>query len=571
MNALRRRPWLALVAAAVLLLVAWNAWWVAAHRHGYPLTIDEAGYVGIGMLDNLGLRSGGLHGWWHAIDTQVPQAPLLPALTSVTLIFRYATLNAFAVLIAFMAVLVFAAYGIGARLAGPRLGALAALLVGTLPGTVAFTREYVFTMGVAAFLSCAVYALLRSDGLRSRRWALACGAAIGLMLLSRSMTIAFVPALLVTGAATAYVRGRLRGEGELGRRALNLALTALVAFGLAATWYVRNYKPVYEYLTGYGYGSSSAYYGANHSLLSWGRWRAVAFRMIDVDLLVPLATAIALGLAVLLVVAVRRVRGAPDRRAALVSMAASDAFTVALVIACCYLALTSSRNGGEGFTAPVSALLPPLAVVSLRHLSRRAALGALAFLAIATTLNLLATSNFSEALSKQRLVAVPGFGSLPWTSGVPRAVAGVRLGVPGPETRFDAADHEWEADSSELANYIVKVIGEGAHEAITFASRNTALNTNTLSLDGLATFHRQFFLAQLTAEPDTVANYVEQLESSGTGILITMSSEAGDYEPRVTQVKAEAAARHLGFHVTRTTTLPDGRLMRVWLAPAEPG
>ncbi|MCW2987507.1 MAG: hypothetical protein JWM24_445, partial [Solirubrobacterales bacterium] len=77
-----RLRWALVVAAAGLLLVAFDAWWIATYRHGYPLNIDEAAYTTIGLSDYLGLRGGGLHGWWEAFQNQTPNAPLVPALAS---------------------------------------------------------------------------------------------------------------------------------------------------------------------------------------------------------------------------------------------------------------------------------------------------------------------------------------------------------------------------------------------------------------------------------------------------------------------------------------------------------
>ena len=119
----------------------------------------------IGIIDFLGFESGGLSGWWEAVQNQTPNAPLLPALTSIVLIVKPGVLEGFGVLIAFAALLTLATYGIGERLAGPRLGALAALAVGTCQGVFVFTREYIFALPTAAFLACSVYALIRSEGM----------------------------------------------------------------------------------------------------------------------------------------------------------------------------------------------------------------------------------------------------------------------------------------------------------------------------------------------------------------------------------------------------------------------
>ncbi len=177
----------------LLAIVAMNVWWIATYRHGYPLTIDESGYIAFALEDHFALQSGGLHGWWDAVQGHAPYAPLVPAVTSLAFVFKTGVLEGFGVLIGFLALLGLASFGIGERLAGPRLGALAAMVVVTTPGAFLFTREYVFAIAVAALLAGAVYALLRSDGLRSSPWAIACGVALGLMLLARTMTIAFLP------------------------------------------------------------------------------------------------------------------------------------------------------------------------------------------------------------------------------------------------------------------------------------------------------------------------------------------------------------------------------------------
>ena len=59
-----RVRWALIVAVGALLLVALDIWWIATYRHGYPFDVDEAGYTGIGLVDYIGFKAGGLHGWW---------------------------------------------------------------------------------------------------------------------------------------------------------------------------------------------------------------------------------------------------------------------------------------------------------------------------------------------------------------------------------------------------------------------------------------------------------------------------------------------------------------------------
>lgn len=561
-----RARWALVVATGALLLVAIDVWWVATYRHGYPLDVDEAGYTTIALADYFGLQAGGLHGWWEVVQSQTPNAPLVPAITSLIFVVKAGMLEGFATLIGFLVVLAFAIYGIAERLVGPRLGALAALVVASSPGAFAFTREFIFALPTAALLACAVYALLRSEGLRHRRWAIACGTSLGLMLLARTMSVAFVPGVLVAAAVALLAQEPKRTE--LSSRFLNLGLLMIAGGAVAATWYLRNLKPVFDYLTGFGYGAQSSNFGAEHSLISWARWRLVAERMTVDDLLLPLAALVIIGLVAVAASAIRRVLNSDDRRVALAALARTDALSVSIVFAAGYVALTSSRNGGEGFTFPLTVLLPPLAILALRRF-RSAVAPAVALLAMIAALNVAATSDLSDGLARTRLVAVPGFGVLPWLSGVPHAVGAIRVQVPGPETRFDQRDRRWLQANQALARFLIEKLGTpAATPVVAFASGNRVVNTNTVGLASMLTFHRAIPFTQLSAEGgDTVAAYTRQLREPQFGlptVLITMSRNTGDYPPLITQAYAEAAARRLHFRLIHSMRLPDGRLLRVW-------
>jgi 4-amino-4-deoxy-L-arabinose transferase-like glycosyltransferase len=563
--------WALIVAAGTLLLVGINLWWVLTYRHGFPLNVDEAGYTSIALTDHLGFHNGGLHGWWSAFQTQTPNAPLLPLVTSALMIVKTGVMDGFVVLIGFFALLVVATYGIGERLAGPRLGALAALAVGTSEGALLFAREYVFALPAAALMSCALYALLRSERMRRRRWAIACGVAIGLMVLARTMAVAFLPGLL----AVALIGMLAIERDDLRRRFVNLALGALAAVLVAATWYYHNLEPVYDYLTSFGYGTKSAYYGANHSAVSWGRFKAVAETFVHDDLLVPMSALVLIGLVALLVVAVRRLAAAGDRRAEALRLAASQPFAVGFVIAAGVAALMTSRNGGNGFSLPLSMLLPPLAVVSLRYY-RVATAPVVALVAAIGALNVAATSSLWEGLAKPHLVSTPAFGEQPWLSGTPRPVDSIRAQVPGPATRFVDRDLGWrEADERVAAELLRRIYAGGLESGVAaFSSRNRAISSNSVELALLLHHDTSIPFTQLEAEPtDTVGNYVKQLrnpEHGPPGMLLTMNRNADDFPPLVTQSNAEAAAREVGFHRVWATTLPDGRRLRLWVRPAQP-
>jgi Dolichyl-phosphate-mannose-protein mannosyltransferase len=559
-----RRRWALIVGLAALLLAAVNLWWVATHRRDYPFDIDEAGYTTWALLEYFALQSEGLGGWWDAVLDQAPHAPLLPALTSLTFLVKGSVLGGFAVLSGFLVLLALAVYAVGERLAGPRLGALAALLAASAPGAFDFSREYIFALPAAALLASAVYCLLRSEGLRMRRWAIACGAALGLMLLARSMTIAFVPGVLAAGAVALAARR----EGDLGGRALNLGLLVLTGVVVAATWYAPNLGTVVDYLTNYGYGAQSQNYGSAGSALSWERLRGPFVQILRQDLFLPLAALLLAGLVAVAIAAVRRVSRAPDRRAALMRIAASDALAVGIVLVAGYAALATSRNGGFGFTLPLATLMPALAVVALR-LHPAAKTPALVLLAAIAGLNVVSHLSVSAAATREREVAVPGLGSVPYAGGVAPAIGNIREQVRGPEDRFGEGDREWLAADRAVAERLTGWADRyGVVPMTAFGTHSRILNTNTVQLAAVLERHATIPIVQLHAEPDdSTATYREQLTSEELfhpQVLLTMSSVSGDFDPVMTQARVEAAARQLGFRRVAATRLPDGRVLRYW-------
>ncbi len=563
--------WALIVAAGCLLLAAINIWWIAEYRHGFPLNTDEAGYTSIGLGDYFGLENGGLGGWWEAVQNQTPNAPLLPAVTSLVLTVSPGVMQGFGVLIGFATILILASYGIGARLVGPRLGALVALAVATSQGAFIYTREYIFALPTATFLACATFALICSDGLRRRWWSIGIGVALALMLLSRTMAVAFVPGVLLAAAIVALQRG----QGDYRNRLLNFGLLLLSGALVAATWYWKNLQPVLDYLTSYGYGDQAQYYGAQHALISWGRFESVLERIAADDLLAPLTVLVFIAFVALAVVLVRRLREVPDRRAELLRIAGSDAFALLVVVASGYAALMTSRNGGNGFTFPIAMLIPPLAVIALRYY-RVAVAPVVALVAAIGAINLVAQSSLWDDAAKSRSVELPLLGYVPWANGVPHAVDAVRAQVPGPATHFGDGDRGWLDVDSELVDTFFRISREGNLTVVLFGNRNRVVNTNSVSLASLLDRHSGIPMAQLRAElgsGDDVANYEQQLTNPEFGppsVLVTASSEVDDFPPLVTQAKAEAAARNVGFRKVKSIAMPDGRRLFVWVKPPQP-
>ena len=300
--------WILGVLGVALGLAGATLLWDDARLLGYPLQIDEAGYLSIAENDRIGFQSEGIHKWAETVLNQAPFAPLVPAMTSPPLVINQSNMQGFGARL-----LPRPAHdcGVRNRRAHGRspYGALAAIVVASMPGVANFSRTYVFALPAAALMACVVFSLMRAERMQRSGWAIAAGAAIGAMLLARTMTVAFVPGILVAAVVPLACRP---GSG-LRRGLLNLGLLCVAAFAVAAPWYLHNLDSVVDYLTEFGYGERSAEYGTSHSIVSWDWWTDVFSRLVSTDLFLLLAVLVVVGLAAVLVAAVRRVAEAEHR------------------------------------------------------------------------------------------------------------------------------------------------------------------------------------------------------------------------------------------------------------------
>src|SRR5205823_10458320 len=145
-----------------------------------------------------------------------------------------------------LAVLVFATYGIGNRLWNARVGWLSVVFVVTAPMLISSAKDYMLDMPLTAVAALALYLLLRTDGFSSRRYSLLFGAACGCVLLVK-WTFPLVLALPVVHAFA----GVLAEARQRHRFAplLNLFAAAALTVVVAGTWYVHNFRDVVGSLT----------------------------------------------------------------------------------------------------------------------------------------------------------------------------------------------------------------------------------------------------------------------------------------------------------------------------------
>jgi 4-amino-4-deoxy-L-arabinose transferase-like glycosyltransferase len=195
------------VVVAALLLAGLHALWLARFRFGFITDWDEAGYIAIALNDLQGLTEGPgafVDAVGHSLGTQPPIVPLsaIPLLA----VFRRSVDVAQLVMPIWSVALVLAAYGLARQLMSPRWSALAALCVGTAPVVADYSRLFHFAVPAAALLTAALWALLKSDGLRRTGWVIGAGVLLALMLTARTMTVSYLPGVACASCCPCWRR-----------------------------------------------------------------------------------------------------------------------------------------------------------------------------------------------------------------------------------------------------------------------------------------------------------------------------------------------------------------------------
>ena len=138
----------------------------------------------------------------------------------------------------FLAVLVFALYGLGRHLFSTAVGLLAAFLATTFPHLFGMSRNFTLDYPMAAMVVLAFWALVKTDFFRSRSRSLLFGICVGLGVSTKTVFLATFLGPFFFYLAVAFHRPREYEGPRLPprERAANLGLALLVAFGIAALW-----------------------------------------------------------------------------------------------------------------------------------------------------------------------------------------------------------------------------------------------------------------------------------------------------------------------------------------------
>jgi 4-amino-4-deoxy-L-arabinose transferase-like glycosyltransferase len=320
--------------------------------------------------------------------------------------------------IVWIAVLVFATYGVGRRLWNARVGWLSVAFVLAAPMVVSSSKEYMLDLPLTAMAALALYLLVRADGFANRRYSLLLGAACGAGLLVK-WTLPLVLVLpMLHASATALAEARQRHAFG---RMLNLAGAGVLTLAIAGPWYIHNLVDVLGFASAYsGEGDSFG----NPPVASFASATYYVWNLLDVQLyLVPF-------LFVLVGV------GFCFRKR---ELARRNLYPLLMVIGT-FAAFTLLRHKDPRYTLP---MLPALAIVAtswLEYLSARARAWTAAALATYAAVAFLAISFGAPLLPKSAAVDLPSTGGVGPRSVVAFAQHGYFIGAP--------TDEDWHQEDA---------------------------------------------------------------------------------------------------------------------------
>jgi 4-amino-4-deoxy-L-arabinose transferase-like glycosyltransferase len=564
------RTAVALVAAIVCVALVLDVVWLVRFRRGYLTEWDESGYLQFALSNFDDLHDHGLWTFVKIVGGRGTFGPLLPFVTSLAYpIVSRGVFGSLLVLPLFFAGLVGAAFGLARQFVSDYWAVAAALAVAAIPAVTDYTRLFHFALPATACMTAALWALVRSNGLRRARWAAAFGLFVALTLLARTMTVAYLPAFALA-AATQF----LLGAPNLRVKMRNLAIAAGTALLVAGPWYIRNARSVYDLLLGSGYGEGATPFGHHYPVTSWGYWTK-ELRLDLSYLWLPLGGALALFFVVALAYRVARhprLNGLSLPRSA----RAAGLLALALVVLEGYLVLTSSRNEGTAFALPLLPALVILAVAAAASIPTRAVRVAFASVLVALSIGaVVAKSGWFAPLAKVRSVSVSSLGSVTVTDGrgiIQREVMGDGYNVNPVTQPLPAMHRRWLPLARDVVGWSLhRAEQRGEPLNLTLGLDDRIFGNSRLTLAAQLWFHRYLGVDYLKASAggDTVASYRRQLLSpKPENTLIT-----GDPPPSgssITRSKVEAAARSIGFTRVRSFTMPDGRTIWAWWRDSTP-
>jgi len=544
----------------IVCIGAVNVLWLVRFRFGQVTGWDESGYIAIAIRDTRALHDGGLPSLVGEFERQNVQAPLLPLITvPINAVFGNGVFQSLIALQGVAAGLTATTFLLARTLVNRRWSLLAAACVGTTPAIADYGRLYVFSLPAAASLTGSMWMLIRSDQLRERRWVVGSGALAGLMVLSRTMTFSFLPALIAAALGLLLLGGRV----DRRRRFISMIWAGVAMVLVAGTWYLRNAISVAAYLLHYGYGDQARRFGRSHPVSSLAYW-AKDIQLIVQSLYLPLAVLI---IAAIVFALTESVRAGTAVRSAL----RSPVLVLVAVPAVGYVVLSSSKNEGTGFVVPLLPSLVILAVASIARLRHPVVRQVFAMLfVIACVGNVAMKSGFVPVLGDHVALRVPGLGRVPVLDGrglIQAEVSGAGYPAGTSIDPLPAVHKRWLPVMEAVTTFAYRYASKrGQTPYLVFASDNQIFNTTRADLANALSENVGARTSFIERDPngDRVSYYKDRLEYLKPNFVEIAQHDPATGPTGITPQHVATALQSLHYRRVHEFTLPDGSGASLW-------
>jgi 4-amino-4-deoxy-L-arabinose transferase-like glycosyltransferase len=556
-----------LASVFILIWYAIGLRWIWLYRPANLFDWDEAEYLYIAAA---AARTHEFGAWVQTVFLNY-QAPATPGIASAIFsVFGIYPILGFLVPLSAAALTLFLVFSMGWRMGGQRMAWVALVLVATMPVFVDYSRHFYSPMGSTLATMAALYCLLRSDGMARFRWAVLFGACVGLMPLTRTMVFAYVPALIMAALISSLGR-----ENSL-QRIARLSGATILAAAITALWLVPNWKEVWAYLIGSGYGERSTQYGTKTSLLQWDAWDRTLRYYFEGTHLIHSAILLA-GATVAAIFAVRRSRGLKPRQV-LKKVAHSRLLGPVTLFAFGTVALASTPLKGTAFDLPLLSALTLISAWGLTRGHKDLQRSGVVAIVVAVLIVYFPDVDLRWPSAEYRAVDIPGIGGSIITDGrgtlQQYESAGIFLGgqkkwaADGPEPIDAATTREWQKIIAQTVEFIRRE--NESSTPVAFVFRHFLYNVNSIQLAQLShydhkiNFHMIDKAAFLDKSEGAYYAWLTNEIAGGTCLLFTSPGIVNEFPPEIDSEAWTSAARHAGYVSFARWKLPDGRDVMAW-------
>ncbi|MDH6296595.1 ArnT family glycosyltransferase [Agrobacterium fabrum] len=524
--------------------------WVLLYRYGGALDIDEAGYIAYSIALERAFVGGGVGGWLHAFFTPMGQAPLTMVFASWLLVVGGTHSEWIALLtnsfVFFF--LLYTVYKLAKKEYTHIVGFFSVLFVASNPYIIDYSRSFNFSTSTALFFLATIYCFRQSEGMSKLYWVAATGFCAGLMVMSRTMALAFLPAFAIV-----FLIESLLWQTPWRRLVLSIFVGCVCFVMICGPWFAVNFKIVFEYLFTFGYGQKAAEYGKGDGIFSYENI-ASRLNLLDSIKIYHVILFIFGAFFVFLNLFLPRT----DNKKGL-----SFSSHVLLLCCLCFLTLMSSRNIGSAFDLP---LFPPLTIIGVGAVARvirksaiRTAVIVIALFGATPIYLVYADQRLCEKAEGALTSFGYGFSDIAYCGGNIQRYVVDRNGPQSEGSEIRRRGEAWRNVSAGLTEKLTAL--PGSERGVAFASRHMLVNVNTVNLDRIK-FVGSFLPVQ-QIEPAVMGNsssdYAEWLSSdpiSGACYVVVLNKTQGEFASAVDPDNLREALMELKYSVAATVQTP---------------